>query len=101
MAEKTAIFGRMFLRQRGNTLGRMALLTEFFRFFFIHFNEPGMVFITGHMLGGFLRGVPEKEKKSTADQNKNDIVDDYVFAFLAVSFGIHWVSLVSRPSPAC
>ena len=89
MAEQAAIFGGMVFGQRGDALGRMAFLAEFFRSLLVHCQEFCMVFIVGQVLGRLFRCIPEEEEKATADNDKNDIVEQDVFAFLVFSFGIH------------
>ena len=101
MAEETTVLRGVVLRQRGYALGGMAFSAEFFRRLFVHFQELRMVFIIGQVLGGLFRGVPEKEKEPAADQDKNDVVNEDVLAFIFFSFGIHCWSQISRPSRAC
>ena len=89
MAEQAPVFGGMVFGQRGDALGRMAFLAEFFRRLFVHCQEFCMVFIIGQVLGSLFRGVPEEEEKATADNDKNDVVEQDVLAFFVFFFGIH------------
>jgi len=89
VAKKTAVFWWMFFRQGSYAVWRVTLFTEFFRFLFIHLHEFGMVVIVGKELGCFFRGFQEKEKKATADNYKQQVVDDYVFSFCFLFICIH------------
>ena len=62
----------------------MARLTEFFRLFLVHFHERRMVIIVWQMFGGLFRGVEEKEEKAAANDNKYQVVQKNIFAFVFV-----------------
>ena len=101
VTEKTAVLGGVVGRQGRNTSRRMAFVAEFFRRFLVHRKEPGMVVIFGQMLGRLFGCVPEKEEEAAADHDKYEVVEQYIFAFGIILFGIHCVFQVSRPSRAC
>jgi hypothetical protein len=67
----------------------VAFIAEFFSFFFIHLHESCMVIIVGQMFGGLFRRIPEKHKKSRADDNKYQVVDEGVFSFRSSFFAVH------------
>ena len=89
MAKETPVLGRVVFRQGGCGGGRVTLIAEFFRFFFIHLHEFGMVFIIGKIFGRLFRRPPEKEEEPSTDNYKNDVVDEYIFAFCFLIFCVH------------
>ena len=93
MAEKAPVLGWVVFRQRGFPIKSMALITEFLRRLFIHLHEFDMVLIVWQELGCFFGRPPEKQKKSAADNYKNQIVNECVFSFGFLFFGVHWLVL--------
>jgi hypothetical protein len=85
VAEKTAVFGGMALRKRGLAIRIMAFRAEFLSLFFGHFVKIDVDFVMGESGGGFLRGVQEKQEKTSTEQNKNQVVYQGFLPFFAFS----------------
>ena len=92
VAEEAAVFGRVVLGQGRFPFRRVAFFTGFFRFFFVHFHEPGMFLVVRQVFGCLFGGVVEKEKDSTAHDEKNEVVEEEIFAFCFWGFIIHFAS---------
>jgi len=69
----------------------VTVITELLSFFFAHGHKAFMIIVMRQLGGCFRRRIPEKEKKSSAEYYKEQIVDQY-FLF-SVNFFVHPIPL--------
>lgn len=80
MTEQASIFGGMVHGERIDTLRAMTIVAEFLRLFFLHGHKPFMVIIMRQFGCRFRWSIPEKEKETDAESNKEQIIDkDFLF----------------------
>ena len=79
MTKQAAIFCWMPLREGYFFILAMAVQAKLFRLFFTHGHKPCMVIIMGKIGCGLGWGAPEKEKKPTANKNKQYIINQGIF----------------------
>ena len=91
MTEQATVFGRMVLGQRIDTVRAVAVITEFFRLFFVHGHKPFMVIVMWQPGSCFRWCAPEEQEKTHTEYEEKQVVDQY-FLF-AVNFFVHPIPL--------
>ena len=80
----------MGFRQGRNSVLAVAFGAEFFRLLFAHIHEPLVILVMGQPGRGFRRRIPEKQKDARTEDEKEGVVDQYLF------FAVHGVHTLSH-----
>ena len=94
MTKEAAVLGGMVFGQRGHPVRIVAFLAEFLCFLLVHLHEFCVVIIVGQVFSCFFRCTPEKEKKPPTDDNKDQVVNENVFALGFLFLRVHVLFLV-------